>query len=270
MSSSLHILGIHGINQHDVTPSALASAWTTALRESLQRLGHETDAIELPVVYYADLFHRHPTPQGEEQLNSEEALLLADWALDTVAVEAQGPVEEWIGQVAALIADRLDNVPKWLVERLMRIGAQDAGQYLNDQALRRDIRGRLADELNAHSPRVLIAHSLGSVVAWETLQTIPELHVDVLITIGSPLALPNAILPRLDPQPVAGRTRPPGVGRWVNVAHSGDLVAAVRSLKRTFPEVDDEFEVEVDQRDCHRADSYLKATRVAEVVYTFG
>ncbi|MEU6072803.1 hypothetical protein [Micromonospora sp. NPDC047074] len=44
--------------------------------------------------------------------------------------------------------------------------------------------------------------------------------------LGSPLAMPHAVFPRLDPAPVAGLgSRLPNVKRWVNIADVGDLVA---------------------------------------------
>ncbi|MET4639570.1 hypothetical protein [Mycetocola sp. 2940] len=266
MTNGTGFLGIHGINQREVTPQELTDEWTSALRSSLDGLGVSTEDVEVPVVFYADVFHPAAVAQGEEPLDDASALLLADWALDSIGVQAQGPAEQWVGQVARLIAGRLDDVPPWLVARLMRMGAREASDYLNDARMRRDIQGRLATGIATHQPRALIAHSLGSVVAWETMQAIPDLRVELLLTIGSPLALPNAMLSRLDPQPVHGRTKPPGVGRWVNVVHPGDLVAAAGRLRSAFPEVDEEFEIDVDLAVCHRAESYLTAPVAAGIL----
>ncbi|GLZ38743.1 hypothetical protein Acsp05_23670 [Actinokineospora sp. NBRC 105648] len=48
----------------------------------------------------------------------------------------------------------------------------------------------MVETIQAHQPDVVIAHSLGSVVAYEALWN-SGATVDLLITLGSPLALPN-------------------------------------------------------------------------------
>lgn len=99
------------------------------------------------------------------------------------------------------------------------------------------------DYLSAPSPRgwrglgaVRSAHSLGSVVAYETLHAHPELGVNTFITLGSPLGMPSAVFDVLDPAPVEGRGQcPPGVTSWTNIADAGDLVALPRRLGDRFP-----------------------------------
>jgi hypothetical protein len=77
----------------------------------------------------------------------------------------------------------------------------------------------VADTIAARGARVVLAHSLGSVVAYETLWARPDLEVELLITLGSPLAPPDVVFDRLDPAPRNGKgRRPPGVRRWINVA----------------------------------------------------
>lgn len=261
------LLGIHGINQSEVTPTAVTEEWTLAVRQAMHSVNESRFAdVELPVVYYADLYSAGGVAQGISQLDPRSQALLREWAQTVFPSAAQGPVEYWIGQLAAAISERLDRVPPWLVERLMLTGARDASDYFSQPLLHRAIQLRLAEAIVDTRPRVLIAHSLGSVVAWETLTAHPELQVELLVTLGSPLGTPGVILPRLEPQPVIGLTRPPGVGRWVNVYHPGDLVAAVGSLRPSFPEVDDEFQIDVEMKDCHHARSYLRSTVVADVV----
>ena len=85
--------------------------------------------------------------------------------------------------------------------------------------------------------RVLVGHSLGSVVAYEALCANPEWPVTMLVTLGSPLGIPNLIFDRLQPAPAGGsggRDRGAGgrAGRaWTNVADQGDVVALVKDLR---------------------------------------
>jgi hypothetical protein len=72
-------------------------------------------------------------------------------------------------------------------------------------------------------------------VAYEALHAFPDLDVELLVTLGSPLGLP-ALFRKLDPEPRAGRgARPAGVKRWLNIADVGDLVAIPPKLGGLFP-----------------------------------
>lgn len=88
--------------------------------------------------------------------------------------------------------------------------------------------------------RVIVAHSLGSVVAYEALCAHPEWKVHTLVTIGSPLGIPNVIFDRLQPAPAENgdgtkRASWPGtVGAWTNLADEGDVVALVKDLRPGF------------------------------------
>lgn len=111
----------------------------------------------------------------------------------------------------------------------------------------------------------MVAHSLGSVVAWEACQRITG-RLPTLITIGSPLGLDTIIYPRLRPAPPAFPTR---VLRWVNVAHPDDIVAVVPSLAPLSPsgdgrQVEDHTPRSV--RDHHGAATYLEQPDVGRAL----
>jgi pimeloyl-ACP methyl ester carboxylesterase len=111
---------------------------------------------------------------------------------------------------------------------------------------------------------VVIAHSLGTVVAYEALHAHPQLDVDLLVTLGSPLALPGAVFPRLQPPPAGGTgLRPANVGRWVNISDYGDPIAILRLLKTYFPGVDLDLTESVGLFDFHRAARYLSCASLA-------
>jgi pimeloyl-ACP methyl ester carboxylesterase len=82
--------------------------------------------------------------------------------------------------------------------------------------------------------RVIIGHSLGSVVAWEACHRLPR-RVPVLITLGSPLGLGHVVYDRLMPQPPSW---PEQIDRWVNVAHHDDFIAVEPRLAALFPSTD--------------------------------
>ncbi len=69
-------------------------------------------------------------------------------------------------------------------------------------------------------------------MTYETLWENPIPEIDLLITIGSPLAMPGVVFPRLRPEIIANRgARPPGVARWVNLAlRTADLPRLLRLI----------------------------------------
>jgi pimeloyl-ACP methyl ester carboxylesterase len=84
--------------------------------------------------------------------------------------------------------------------------------------------------------RVVVAHSLGSVVAYEALCTVPGHSVRALVTLGSPLGVRNLVFDRLDPAPLGGHGQWPGSEGlvWTNVADSADVVALEKDLRGRF------------------------------------
>jgi pimeloyl-ACP methyl ester carboxylesterase len=91
--------------------------------------------------------------------------------------------------------------------------------------------------------RVVVAHSLGSVVAYEALCARPGHGVRALVTIGSPLGIPNVILHRLEPAPLVelgGAVRAVWPGgpdlMWTNITDDGDVVALAKDLRPAFGE----------------------------------
>jgi pimeloyl-ACP methyl ester carboxylesterase len=83
--------------------------------------------------------------------------------------------------------------------------------------------------------RLMVGHSLGSVVAYEVLCAHSEWPVRTLVTLGSPLGIRNLIFDLLEPAPQTGIGAWPGsVQRWINIADGGDVVALVKDLRRGF------------------------------------
>ena len=116
--------------------------------------------------------------------------------------------------------------------------------YLHDPGQRAQARHIVAEAIAEQRPDVVIAHSLGGLVAYEALWERPELSVDLLVTLGAPLGL-DAVFDRLAPAPADGRgQRPPGVRRWVNLAGTDDPLAVPRDLTERFDGVSVNIECE--------------------------
>ena len=109
--------------------------------------------------------------------------------------------------------------------------------YVRDDKVRADVMSHILDFLPTYGDIVLIAHSLGSVIAIDLLDHLPEdLQVRRFITIGSPAnirALHEGSERLLKKFPYAH------VDDWSNFLNVGDIVTGGRGLASTFPGAQD-------------------------------
>src|SRR5690606_5546430 len=109
----------------------------------------------------------------------------------------------------------------------------ESAAYFFDDQLRKKIRQRLIDQLpaNREQPVTIVAHSQGSIVAYEVLSLLKrgEIALDALVTLGSPLGL-QEVQDYLQPPPAV----PAVVARWHNFADPLDLVAFDKMLASDF------------------------------------
>ncbi|MFF0204454.1 serine peptidase [Streptomyces sp. NPDC005017] len=267
-------MGIHGIGNH--RPGETAE--TASLRLSAiwaRGLGVDPSAVE--VVYYADLL-RAPGRQSDDDdldgLTDPEAELLSH-VLESLPVASSRAVPQ--GRLTSLhrayLADLAASwacstrVMEWFMVRLVK----EVAAYQAVGGARKAVQARLGAALERVRPDVVIAHSLGSVVAYETLHLAPRTtSVPLWVTLGSPLALPKAVFDRLSPAPVDGRgCRPAAVRRWANLADRGDLVALPpKGISRRFGGVESDEDCSIHIADFHQVTNYLKTRRLAALLDT--
>jgi hypothetical protein len=222
------------------------------------------------VAYYAHHLHRG-TQQGPvevESLPPGAQRLLVDWVRELGAPPevAQGPATLPARQAAAWLARRYGAVARTFAV----IFCREADTYLADpeSAARRAAREEVSRVLDERRATVVVAHSLGSVVAYEALWSQPR-EVDLLLTLGSALGIPHVTYERLCLGPgneAARGKRPPGVRRWVNIADVGDIVAIPRDLPARFAGIDLHREVSIGVVASHRVTKYLSCPAAAEVL----
>jgi hypothetical protein len=268
------VVGVHGIGnrQPGRTPShaatILGGRWTPALRRGLGT-GSQVEAV---VAYYAHHLAGE-TAQGvgdPAQLTEPEQQLLLDWvgALGAPTEVAQGRLTQPARAAVDWIARRfgLDHA---YVRLLVTTFCREVHTYLTDPGRRAAVRDTVADTITGERPRVLLAHSLGSVVAYETLWARPDLQVELLVTLGSPLGMPDVVFDRLQPGPTDGRgQRPPGVRRWINIADPGDIVAVPRCLAASFTGIDADLTTPIGVFNFHKVTGYLSCTTTAAALAT--
>jgi hypothetical protein len=140
-----------------------------------------------------------------------------------------------------------------------------ARRYQHDRDCRWAAQRAVLDQLPTSGSIILIAHSLGSVIAVDLLTKLPpDLTVDLLLTIGSPLAIKRLGDPGFEAEFPYDR-----VGGWVNLYDPGDIVTVGCGVGRRFPAACD---ITVETGQSHNAAAYLSNPAAAAVIghHTFG
>ena len=251
------VVCVHGVGQQLEGEDSLAGEWVLALRDGMRRAGYpETglpEAGEIRSVFYGDVFRPpgrrlavgDPWLRAADATKFDQELLAAWWrgAADSdprvVHPDARTLARTPGGVQAALRALSGSAFFAGLADRVMLFDLQQVRRYMTDPQVRRAALDRVAAGIGGDT-RVVVGHSLGSVVAYEALCAYPEWPVRALVTLGSPLGIRNLIFDRLVPAPAAGISGgvqgkwPGGVQSWVNVADARDVVALVKDLRPLF------------------------------------
>jgi pimeloyl-ACP methyl ester carboxylesterase len=204
------IVCIHGAFHQLWGPHEVANRWIPAIQDGLWHVDGRIDPDDVGMAFYGDLFRSNTTdgrPSDEE---------LREVAQDSGLTEA---IEGFVGP------DGLDVLAEAIGKRTLRQLINQLGRYLADDELRSGVQDRLA-RLVTDETDIIIAHSMGTVVAYETLCGHPDWNVGTLITIGSPLG-GSFVFDKLRPEPADGIGHWPGsVTSWVNIASVGDHACA--------------------------------------------
>ena len=262
------IVLVHGIAQEKYSADLLESKWLPALAGGVRTAGFPDiadkiwragpGAIEARMAFYGHLFLR-PGAQGlgAEELSPEESVIaegLAEEWLERAAIRASRETERRTAEAelafirpepgresqgaGAVARSAIQSAARlrWFAlvgmafaERFVRRSLAQVTRYLTDDAIRAAAQKAVLDLIDPDT-KIVISHSLGTVVAYEAVHHLDR-PLPLLVTLGSPLGLDTIIYPRLRPQPP---TFPVQVRRWVNVADKDDLVAAEPNLTNLF------------------------------------
>ncbi|MFT5137898.1 MAG: hypothetical protein ACI8XV_002941 [Arenicella sp.] len=273
------VIGIHGLSNK---PSAtqLEKWWKQALDEGLRRNLGVSLSYKFELVYWADVRNRKPvspTDQDEPYRPAAGEGALPSYqggALDSF----RGFVQKWGGRA-------LDKEKELIglgtnVENVIGLKLEDMDQYYQDSTVRSAMRERLIQVLqrNKDSKIILVAHSMGSIIAYDVLRGLDantELHIEHLITIGSPLGLP--IVAEKNRQEFGDSKTPAIVLRWSNVSDPGDKVALDCVLEDEYKgntrgvKVNDKFTVNgyinpQGIENNHKSYGYLRAPEFTELI----
>jgi hypothetical protein len=259
----MKVVGVHGISQQQAGRNQLLAAWQPALADGVERAaGRDGPRMQLDLAYYGDLFLASRLTKGVvaeagAELDDDLLAFFADVEDEIVdeeptreAVKGFKELPEPVARLAGWLEGRFG-----VAGRLLFFGdLAQVRRYQRDDALAAEARSRVEEAVTPQT-RAVIGHSLGSVVAYETLCLHPALGIETLITLGSPLSL-RSIREALRPADGQGPPPwPPSVKRWVNVRDANDPVTCGGGLAQSWNGVADEL---VDNgNDPHLAVRYL-------------
>lgn len=245
------IVCIHGIGQQFGGEDTLLADWTPALRSGIRRAGIEPPGSDAVVMaFYGDLFRSKgmkasgiPPYDETDVTNDWEKQMLEAWWAEAARVDeaVMGPDARTKLRTPRVIQRALNALSRsrffaGVALKLFIFDLKQVYQYLHDARVREQVQERVA-RMVTDDTRVLVAHSLGTVVAYEALCTHPEWPVRTLVTLGSPLGIRNLVFDRLLPAPEDGMgVWPQGLDHWANIADAGDVVALTKELRPLFGE----------------------------------
>lgn len=272
------IVCVHGIAQEFHNEDVLLSRWAPAIRGSLKLVGY-TDEVDLELAFYGDMYRRQGTmavglgPIDPADLTEYEGQLLIElWKsaarIDPSVVPPGAETMLYVPDTVRRAVNALSNVPfiTGLAERTAILWfVNHVYRYFNEPDLRAATRKRVEDKIGPDT-RIVVSHSLGTVVAYEAISAHPEWRVETLVTLGSPLGIRHLVFDRLEPPPASGvGAWPQCVSRWTNVSAGGDFVALERRLATLFGSR--VLDLPVDNAyDAHDIGRYLTAREVATAI----
>lgn len=242
VKTSMPVVYIHGIGPKPA-PDELKLQWDLALFG--RDMGERTR-----MAYWADLLHAPATATRAGALahavaEQDPDSIDLEALLDAAGLDPDGEREQAFADGLLRAAGMLPHeartralpLPRALRKPITRFFLEsfvkDTAAYFFRPSVRAAMRARLRALLPQGEPCVLVAHSLGSVVALELLaemarETAP-VDIGLFVTVGSPLGI-REVQDELD----CDLAVPPSIRRWYNYADIVDPVALDKGIATDF------------------------------------
>lgn len=296
------IIGIHGLGNKPPKP-ILEEWWKKAILEGLQAIGKPRFMVNFELAYWADVLNPQPL---DINVVDEDDPLYEDHpytpATDFTKKESSGfkkklfdYVEKFMDEV--LLNDDLSINFSRITDKITHRYFKDLESYYKArytdehgrEIFTRDIiRERLVKVLQKYKRAdiLLIAHSMGSILAYDALtQSVPDIEVNTLVTLGSPLGTPIVMTKIAAEQSHGERTitklsAPENVRRfWYNMSDLDDKIAFNYNLSDDYNEnshhvlprdfiVSSNYEYKGEENP-HSAYGYLRTQEMAETIDDF-
>jgi hypothetical protein len=273
------IVGVHGIGHQFGGPNTLRAEWLPGIQDGLSLVGWRVPMHE---DFDCAFYGHHFRPEGKAAIAAPldasdirdewERKLLELWWQESALIDpgVRGPTERTKISTPLVVQRALNALSHsrffaGAAQQALIFNLKQLRRYFGDVGLRERVRESVVSAVGRDTT-VIVAHSLGSIVAYEALCAHPEWSIKSFVTIGSPLGISNLIFESLDPAPTAGLGAWPGsVTYWFNIADAGDVVALVKELKTRFGHrVKDELVV--NGANVHDATRYLTTKEAGHAI----
>jgi len=248
---------IHGRSQQNKDSVALKAEWVHSWVDGLEKSGLEMPLADTDIrfPYYGDTLEGLIEGKPDDQV--AEVIVRGTMSENTPERQFMSEVLEEVRKKAGITPKRLAALSsqevvqrgvlnwEWVqtilkaIDRHVPLGSgagvaiatYDVYQYLNNKVTAKRINDGVIKAFDAADEMVVVAHSLGTVVAYNLLSSLGKERgwkVPLFVTVGSPLAV-TAIkrsLPR--------REVPSCVGKWFNAMDDRDVVALYPLDKTNF------------------------------------
>ena len=278
------IVAIHGIAQQNKGPEVLAAEWGPSLRDGVGVSGVKLGERDLACAFYGRLFRPagsvravgDPHYRASEVTDDEAELLQLFWREAARVEPTRVPSPDATLRAAtpgsvqmALRVLARSSFFAGLAERAFIGALKQVSRYVKEPETRAAAR-KTIDAVVDRDTRVLVAHSLGTVVTYEALHeygaTPRWANVRTFVTLGSPLGIPNLIFDALEPAPKLGRGAwPPRIEHWTNISDDGDVVALTKNLGPLFGDMLVDIRI-VNGATAHDVMPYLTASETGKAI----
>jgi len=236
MSTSKLIIGIHGLSNKPAEKT-LETWWEKSMLEGLQvNCKLSRDALDFESIYWAQDMYNKPDPNPDKYRKAKKGELKyyhEGWKdyLREKLFNFGGDVTDSMKEMFGMNA---------LAEKVLKKKLKDLYRYYENPAIRKKLRDRLRNAIldNRDKRLMLIAHSMGTIIAYDVLRELgsedANLSIEHFVTMGSPLGLPHVKHKIIEENRLV-RT-PSIVKNWTNLADRRDPVALDIHLSDDYEE----------------------------------
>jgi hypothetical protein len=295
------IIGIHGL-RNKPPKRTLKRWWKKSIREGLHAIDHPPWFFRFDLVYWADLLH--PVPFNPRIRDKSHPLFLKAPYMPVRMSQPKKPSRLRKAVLDALLKemdyiflnDDLSINFEAITDIIIRRFFEDLDAYYSktisdrhgkERPVKELIREKLAYVLRKHQRKkiLLIAHSMGSIIAYDVLTiTAPDINIDTLVTIGSPLGIPiiekKCMTEQNESKQIKKLKTPDNITKaWYNFSDLRDKVALDYALSDDYEPnskgirpVDQETynNYEFDgESNPHKSYGYLRTPELTKVIHDF-
>jgi len=267
------IIGIHGLSNKP-SQELLTEWWCKAILEGLKKnIGMDLDTINFSLVYWAREMYENPdqNPDAYKEAGQNTLKRYNDSWLDYLRAKVLGFGGNMIDAMKKIFG--MDGIADLVLARKL----SDLNTYYTNSLKRNNLRNMLKEEILSQSQNgrriMVVAHSMGTIVAYDVLHAIQGVSIEHFVTIGSPLGLPHVKYKIIEEKtPVC---TPAIVKKWTNFADRRDPVAIDVYLKDDYQanhfgvRVVDDLVMNDWEGIHHKSYGYLRTPEFTDVVKDF-